>query len=181
MATRHLLEHANDEAVYRTGRRAAARASEAERRSDAGVFNAAFRLQQTHGNRAVQRMIRGGMIGPAMAPSTVPRAPDDLLPDWTIGDWRILPPKPTAETDDRYDTEQNRRRAEQQEADERGNPPNPPEWWKPKRPNEPGPAWPWPAPKQRGPTPIEIEVPRPEPLQPGDYPYPLPSEEERYA
>jgi hypothetical protein len=178
MATRHSHESADTQALHRAQRRVAARpAHEAESPSHAGVFSPVLRLQQTHGNRAVQRMIRGGAIGTARSGQAVPRAPDDLLPEWRIGDWRILPPKPTMETDERLDTEQNRRRAEQQEADERGYSPNPYEWWKPKPPKQPGP--PWPAPRQPGS--LEDVLPPPEPQQPGDYPSPLPSEEERYV
>jgi hypothetical protein len=177
MITRHSLERADQRAMQRSARRLARRANAPEQQPDASVYRPVLRLQQAYGNRAVQRMMRGATTGTSPAARAVPHAPGDLWPDWRIGDYKILPPKPTTETDDRYDTEQNRRRAEQQEADERGNSPTPNEWWKPKPPKQPGPAWP--APRQPGS--VEEVWPRPEPLQPGDYPSPLPSEEERYA
>jgi hypothetical protein len=102
------------------------------------------RLHQTRGNRAVQRLVR----------REVPAAPlqrDGILPEWTIGDWRILPPKPTFSTSDKYDSPQNQARAEQREADERSGDQMPDEWkWWQRPPfGTPGPLAPL-APTQPG-------------------------------
>lgn len=61
---------------------------------------------------------------------------DDLIPKITWGDWEIPFPKPTFETDDRYDNYQNRERAERKDEDERRvkGDAKPHEWWKPKSP-----------------------------------------------
>ncbi|MGH2561151.1 MAG: hypothetical protein ACRDJH_18950, partial [Thermomicrobiales bacterium] len=83
-----------------------------------------LRLQQTVGNQAVQRLLQRD---------------DELIPTPTLGDWKFEPPKPTTETDTTYDTEDEKRRAEQKAADERGESPKPNEWWKDK-PRQPKPT-----------------------------------------
>jgi len=101
----------------------------------------------------------------------------DLLDGLTIGDWKFKPTV-TGSTDDRYDTPENKRRAEMKDADARSNDPTPPKWWeKPKY--DPSAPLPW-MPKMT-PTQPDTTVP---PLQspdegPGDYPM-LP-EDEAYA
>lgn len=67
-------------------------------------------------------------------PAESPLIQRDLLPKWRLGDWEILPPKPTTKTDDRYDNQQNRDRAERKEEDARSGDKNPYEWWKPATP-----------------------------------------------
>ncbi len=83
-----------------------------------------LRLQQTVGNQAVQRLLQRD---------------DELIPTPTLGDWKVEPPKPTTETDTTYDTEDEKRRAEQKAADERGESPKPNAWWKDK-PRQPKPT-----------------------------------------
>jgi uncharacterized protein DUF4157 len=67
----------------------------------------------------------------------VHRSPDDFLPKLTWRDWVFAPPAPKGSSDDRYDTPENRRRAEEKEASERSGDQQPNEWWKPKRPTMP--------------------------------------------
>ena len=91
---------------------------------DRPTIGAVLRLQQTHGNQTVQRLLQEhGM-------SQIQRD-DELIPELTLGDYKIGPPKPTSETDDSQDTHEGRMRANQQNEDERGESPKP-EWWKDK-------------------------------------------------
>jgi hypothetical protein len=85
-------------------------------RPDQRAVATVLRLQRSVGNQAVQRLLQRD---------------DDPFPTPTIGDWKIEPPKPTTETDDTYDTDENRKRANQNAEDERGESPKP-EWWKPR-------------------------------------------------
>jgi hypothetical protein len=99
---------------------------------------------------------------------------------WEAGDWQIKPPTWKGETDDRYDTPENQRRAEQKEADERGYSPTPNEWWKPKE-YDPNAPLPW-LPKIKEMEPVEpIIVPPKPPDEKGDYPIPPWPDEEVYA
>ena len=96
-------------------------------------------------------------------------------------DWN-LKPKPESETDDRYDTPENRRRAEAKEAEERGEQPTPPKWWEPKPPPsapDPNNKWDpmnWPQ-KQKSP---EFELP-PAPDRPPKGDFPLPDDDDAFA
>jgi hypothetical protein len=69
---------------------------------------AVLRLQRTHSNQAMQRLLQDN------GASLVQRD-DELLPNLTVGDYKIGPPKPTLETDDSQDTHDGRTRATQTE------------------------------------------------------------------
>lgn len=90
----------------------------------AGAVATVLRLQYTCSNQAMQRLLQRD---------------DELFPTPTLGDWKFEPPKPTTETDTTYDTEDEKRRAEQKAADERGESQKPDEWWKDK-PRQPKPT-----------------------------------------
>ena len=123
-------------------------------------------LQRSVGNRAALRSVQRDIW--------------DLLNGGTVGDWQIKPPTWKGETDDKYDTPENQRRAEQKEADERGYSPTPNEWWKPK-PYDPNAPLPWmPKIKEMEPEPPIIIPPKP-PDEKGDYPIPPWPDEEAYA
>jgi hypothetical protein len=107
----------------------------------------------------------------------------DLFDGLQVGDWKILPPTFKGSTDDRYDTPENRRRAEMKDQDKRSNDPSPPKWWETPK-YDPSAPLPW-MPKidqpQQGPMPLP---PIPQvPDDRGDYPVPpqLDDEDEQYA
>jgi|SRR5687768_16892175 len=127
---------------------------------------AVLSLQRSHGNRAALRSVQRDIW--------------DLLKGGKAGDWEIKPPTWKGETDDKYDTPENRRRAEQQEADERGYSPTPNEWWK-EKPYDPKAPLPW-MPKIKEKEPVEpIIIPPKPPDEKGDYPIPPWPEDEGYA
>jgi hypothetical protein len=116
-------------AIHRQARRAAALDGKQDPMSapaigPAGAVAAVLRLQRTCGNQVVQRLLQRD---------------DELIPTPTIGDFKVEPPKPTTETDSTYDTEDEKRRAEQKAADERGQSQKPDEWWK-NKPRQPKPT-----------------------------------------
>ncbi len=106
------------------------------------------------------------------------------MPNLTVGDYKIGPPKPTLETDDSQDTHDGRTRANQQNEDERGESPKP-EWWKdqPRGKSTDPKDWAdlekWHGKEKPSGEDREFgPIPAAEDPQPGDYPVPAPIEPE---
>jgi hypothetical protein len=97
-----------------------------------------------------------------------------------IGDYKVLPPTPKTSTDDRYDTPENRRRAEMQDENERGGGKYPSPLTDPKPADSYDPYQdPFLNPRRpQGPLP---PLPAPEPPAPGDYPIPDEDDDQGYA